>query len=164
MLFYNKKMKKLLDKIESHNFKVYNKKITIKNLIALLEPKFLKIDSCIIFDTKPNKKTLKLDMKKVIRDNYNETEFEVSHNELKIEHYIENYPKPKIDILWFTLKVINYWENELKKQFPKYHFTISVIYSSDGIDARFYRQRDGEFWLEEEALEEYPNAILLRKF
>ena len=166
MLFYNKKMKELLDKIQRYDFNIYNNAITLKKLMELLDPKFIEVNGCVFFNFEHTKKASLQkgnleDIKKYFGD---EIGFEASNNELKIEHYIEGNFKITLDLLKFTLKVIECWEYKLKKQFPDYHFTIVLFFSDESIDTRFYRQRKGETLLEEDKLDEYPGAVLLKKF
>ena len=171
MIICNKKMEKLLEKIKKQKFRNFNHTIiTIKNLMKLIDPKFVDDNGCILFDFayEDNLKKIKEWKKKLdeIAEPLNLTYREGSNNEVLIEYYLNDIPKVMtLELLWFALKVIECWEYKLKKQFPKYHFTIILSYDKERIDTRFHRQREGKTLLTEDDLDGYKGyAILLRKF
>ena len=158
MVLCNKKMEKLLEKIENKKFRIYDATITLKNLILLLQPKFIEVSSCILLDNGTNPNLIK------VGKDENKSYFEFSCNEIIINDYFED-SKGTLDILWFGLKVAECWENELKKQFPNYNFILVLSFDKRTVDIRFLRERQDEILFSiEDYLNDTKEAILLRKF
>lgn len=129
---------------------------------ALLNPKFLEWDGCILLDRNINKDNLPSGF---IPDNVipDRTGFEALENDVHVNDYYKRIESKPINILGASKKIMQIWEVKLKEAYPD--VTFHVILSFDGTDCilRFHRLRKEEgTWLDSN-LEGYKEEGVLVK-
>lgn len=155
MIKYNKNMRICLDSIQKSNKDFEDK-------VMRIWPEFIEIEGFILLK-KDDNISKKFNKKKILSAYYDETAFEASYNEFRIEDYFDWCIKDAEQGLILGNKLSEIWEFKLKKCFPNYKFHIIIEFDGKFTTIRFYRLRKNEdSWISLNDLDEYNKSIAIR--
>ncbi|RKM56293.1 hypothetical protein D6853_05725 [Butyrivibrio sp. X503] len=156
MIKYNHLMQDKIEKIIENE-----SNLRIKGELSVLWPDFYEVQGFYLMRKGDEEKITNLNPERILDLHYSATVYEAGCSELRIQDYFDDLDE--LSMLKLAFIISEMWESKLKTSFPNEEFHIIIDDSEGDISLRFHKFHEGEeSWLDEDNLEEYKSAILVR--
>lgn len=157
MMVANKKMRKIMDKVEKRSNRT-NIEFTIQGIRELFLPNIKKVYDCLIISEKCVEE-LEENFTKAIKVTSDKTGYEASRNETYMNQYIVNENFTIYDIVEITNIVIDIWKNQLKVIDNSGKICFIIGCDNKNVTLRFHKVRTNEsMWLGDD-IEKFEDAV-----